>query len=113
MGYVHLIDRATGRDIDLLSQPTYTFTATGNDANRFMVKLTPDAAESAIGSFAYWNGNAWVVEGEGTLQLFDALGRRMMTKEVSSQITIPASQFPAAGVYILRLGEKSQKIVVK
>ena len=114
MGYIHLIDRATGRDIDLLSQPTYTFTATGNDANRFMVKLTPDAAESAIGSFAYWNGNAWVVEGEGTLQLFDALGRQVFNVELrNSNFEIQNSKFPAAGVYILRLGEKSQKIVVK
>ena len=113
LNYCHLIDRATGKDIDLLQTPEYTFSATGNDADRFMVKLTPDAVESAIGNFAYWNGNAWVVEGEGTLQVFDVVGRRIASHEVDSQLSILNSQFPSTGVYILRLGEKSQKIVVK
>ena len=112
VSYMHLIDRLTAKDIDLKSQ-SYTFNATGNDANRFMVKLSPSAVEDAIGNFIYWNGNAWTVEGTGTLQVFDVLGRQISSQEVDSQTTIRNSQFPSAGVYVLRLGEKSQKIVVK
>ena len=113
LGYCHLVDRTTGNDIDLLRQPKYTFNATGFDAARFMVKLSPSAVETAEGSFVYWNGSAWVVEGNGTLQVFDVLGRKVFSKEVNTEVTIPTSQFPGTGVYIIRLGEKSQKIVVK
>ncbi|MBP5677236.1 MAG: fibronectin type III domain-containing protein, partial [Bacteroidales bacterium] len=76
VSYMHLIDRLTAKDIDLMSQ-SYTFSATGSDANRFMVKLSPSAVEDAIGNFIYWNGNAWTVEGTGTLQVFDVLGRQI------------------------------------
>lgn len=113
LNYCHLVDRTTGADIDLLQTPSYTFSANGSDAGRFLVKLAPNAQETTTGNFAYTDGRNWTVEGDGMLQVFDVLGRRIMTKEVSSQLTIPTTQFPAAGVYILRLGEKSQKIVVK
>ena len=115
MGYLHLIDRATGSDIDLLSQPTYTFTNTRNQAStqRFTVKLSPNADEEDNGIFAYQNGDRIVVEGTGTLQVYDVLGRQLFTHEMSSQLSIPSSQFPGTGVYILRLGEKSQKLVIK
>lgn len=115
MGYLHLIDRATGSDIDLLSQPTYTFTNTRNQTStqRFTVKLSPNADEEGNGIFAYQNGDRIVVEGTGTLQVYDVLGRQLFTNEMSSQLSIPSSQFPGTGVYILRLGEKSQKLVIK
>ena len=113
--YCHLIDRATGKDIDLLANNTYTFTHTGNQAisDRFMVKLTPNVEENATGNFAYWNGNAWVVEGTGTLEVYDVLGRLVKRADVNSQLSIVNSQFPSTGVYVLRMGEKNQKIVVK
>ncbi|MBR2147739.1 MAG: T9SS type A sorting domain-containing protein, partial [Muribaculaceae bacterium] len=115
MGYLHLIDRATGSDIDLLSQPTYTFTNTRNQSStqRFTVKLSPNADEEGNGIFAYQNGDRIVVEGTGTLQVYDVLGRQLFTHEMSSQLSIPSSQFPSTGIYILRLGEKSQKLVIK
>lgn len=115
LGYLHLIDRATGRDIDLLSQPTYTFTNTRSQAStqRFTVKLSPNADEEDNGIFAYQNGDRIVVEGTGTLQVYDVLGRQLYTHEINSQLSISNSQFPGTGVYILRLGEKSQKLVIK
>lgn len=115
MGYLHLIDRATGSDIDLLSQPTYTFTNTRNQSStqRFTVKLSPNADEEGNGIFAYQNGDRIVVEGAGTLHVYDVLGRQLYTHEINSQLSIPNSQFPGTGVYILRLGEKSQKLVIK
>jgi hypothetical protein len=113
MSYVHLLDRATGRDIDLMSQ-TYTFSATGSDANRFMVKLSPYTNEPANGTFAVWNGNGWRIEGDGTLQVYDVMGRKLFARELSEfDGYLPVQIFPATGVYVIRLGEKSQKIVVK
>ena len=111
--YCHLIDRVAGKDIDMLRQ-NYTFSSNGFDADRFTVKLSPEAQENANGNFAYWNGNVWMVEGNGTLQVFDALGRQLLSQEISnSNFEIQNSLFPAAGVYVLRMGEKTQKIVVR
>ena len=113
--YCHLIDRATGKDIDLLSNNSYTFTHsnTSTISDRFQVKLTPNVDENTTGNFAYWNGNAWVVEGEGTLEVYDVVGRRVFTGNVNSQLSILNSQFPTTGVYVLRMGDNTQKIVVK
>jgi hypothetical protein len=113
LNYLHLIDRLTGRDIDMLQEKSYTFVATGNDADRFEVKLSPEAMESATGHFAYWNGKVWMVEGNGTLEAYDVTGRKLFSSEVNSQLSILNSQFPSTGVYVLRMGNKSQKIVIR
>ena len=115
MGYLHLIDRIMGKDINLLHQPAYSFTHSGNNAMgaRFLVKLSPNAED---GIFAYPNGNSIVVEGTGTLQVFDVMGRQLFTHEINSQSSILNSQFPTTGVYLFRLvgnDIKTQKIVIK
>ena len=51
--------------------------------------------------------------GSGTFQAYDALGRELFRHEVNSQFSILNSQFPQAGVYILKLNGQSQKIVIK
>ena len=75
--------------------------------------LSPEAIENASSSFVYWNGKEWMVEGDGILEAYDVMGRKLFSSEVNSQLSILNSQFPGTGVYVLRLGEKSQKIVVK
>ena len=81
---------------------------------RFLVKLSPTASiPHEEETFARWNGEAWVIDGDGTLQVYDVLGRCLFIKELSAFTSqLSPSTFPAAGVYVLRLGEKSQKIVV-
>ena len=111
--YLHLIDKVANRDIDLLRQPTYTFKHAGSQpSDRFTVKLSPEG-ESVGDIFAYQNGDRIVVEGTGTLQVYDVLGRHLLTHEINSQFSILNSQFPSTGVYILRLNGKAQKIVIK
>ena len=112
--YLHLIDRTTGRDIDLLRERAYTFSHSGATQGeaRFQVKLSPDA-DLADGTFAVWTGSEVVVSGEGLLQVFDAVGRQLFSQEVDAQTTLSKAQFPATGVYVLKLNEKAQKIVVK
>jgi len=109
LSYLHLIDRLAGRDIDLLRDSSYTFTVSAGSAggDRFLVKLSPDAQETHSPHFAHWDSDRLVVTGEGTLEAYDVMGRQLFTKEISPSI------FPAAGVYVLRLGGQSQKIVVK
>ena len=112
-GYLHLLDRLTGRDIDLLSTPSYSFTGSPV-SDRFTVKLTPDAEEGLSTSrFAIFDGNSLVINGEGTLEVYDVMGRRLMSAEVTgSEYRIPGSDLHT-GVYVLRMNGNSQKIVIK
>ena len=112
--YLHVIDRLTGEDLDMLLEDEYSFIGSKNDnANRFIVRL--EYSENPAGlenpSFAWQNGSDIIIEGEGELQIFDVMGRRVSTMRVSGETTITAPSMQ--GVYIFKLNEKSQKIVVK
>lgn len=111
--YLHVIDRLIGEDVDMLLEGEYSFIASPIDSeNRFIVRLEYSAgseiSESSI--FAYQSGNDIIVNGEGELQIFDMMGRRVLTQYVSGVETI---NLQLNGVYIFRLNEKTQKIVVK
>jgi len=114
--YLHVIDRLTGNDIDLLLDEEYTFIATPNDSeNRFIVKLEymPEYREGNGEIFAYQTGSELLVTGEGELQIFDVTGRMVLTKTINGAEGFSVS---AQGVYILRLvgtEVKTQKIVVR
>ncbi len=116
--YLHLIDLQTGNDIDLLSNPTYTFTQSGNNTSaqgdRFLVKFSNSQLPTSNSLFAYQIGDQTIITGTGTLQVFDVMGRQLLSTEVdSSPFSLHRSQFPAPGVYILRLDGKTQKIVIR
>lgn len=111
--YLHVIDRLTGEDVDMLLEGEYSFIASPSDAeNRFIVRLEYSAGSESQESsvFAYQSGNDIIVNGEGELQIFDMMGRRVLTQYVSGVETI---NLQLNGVYIFRLNEKTQKIVVK
>jgi endonuclease I len=116
-GYLHLIDNLTGEDVDLLMDDEYSFIASSKDKeNRFIVKFRRDDACIASNDeiFAYQNGNEIVVDGEGELQIFDIMGRLVVTRHVNGVETVEKPY--QSGVYILRLvGEETriQKIIVK
>ena len=112
MSYLHLIDRLTGADIDLLIEPSYSFIATKDDnQSRFILSFTADCFnEDEDEIFAYQNGNEIFVNGEGELQVFDVMGRMVATQRINGVETV---NIPTRGVYIMRLNEKTQKIVVR
>lgn len=110
--YIHLIDRLTGDDIDMLQEEEYTFIGSASDnADRFLVKLSPSTG-SGTGSeaFAWQNGNDIIVNGNGELLVFDVMGRMVATRHINSVQTINLTQ---TGVYIFRLEGKTQKIIVR
>lgn len=112
--YLHIIDRLTGEDVDMLLEDEYSFIGSKNDnENRFIVRLeyseNPAGFESS--TFAWQNGSDIIVTGEGELQVFDVMGRRVSTMRVSGETTITAPSMH--GVYIFKLNDKTQKIVVK
>lgn len=113
--YIHIIDKVAGEDIDLLNDGEYSFIGSPADmTDRFVVRLTylPDYSDEDNDSFAYQNGNEILVSGEGTLQVFDVMGRLVMQKHVNGVETVCTSSVPT-GVYILRLNENTQKIIIK
>lgn len=78
------------------------------------MKLTPDANEgNSTSRFAIFDGNSLIVNGEGTLEVYDVMGRRLMSAEVTgSEYRISGSDLHT-GVYVLRMNGNSQKIVIK
>ena len=109
--YLHLIDKVAEKDINLLEDNEYSFVGSPADkADRFIVRLElSENAENSV--FAYQSGNEIVVSGEGELQVFDVMGRLVMQKHVNGIGTWHAASVQN-GVYILRLKDKTQKIVI-
>lgn len=109
-GYLHLIDKLAGKDVDLLTEKEYSFIGSSADnADRFIVRLeNTDSSENS--TFAYQSGNEIVVSGEGELQVFDVMGRMVATRHINGVQTINLTQ---TGVYIFRLDGQTQKIVVR
>ena len=109
--YMHLIDRLTGEDVNILTTPEYSFVSSTMDAeNRFVVRFSETAANSV---FAYQSGNDIIVNGNGELQVFDIMGRMVMNTTVNGTTTV---NLPSNAVYIFRMvGEtvNTQKIVVR
>ena len=114
LGYLHLIDNFTGANIDLLQEPEYTFKASAMDKeNRF--RLVFDANSIDNDNFAYQLGDELIVNGNGMLQVYDVMGRFVMSKNVNGMERISTTAI-STGVYVLRIvGDemKTQKIVLK
>ena len=114
--YLHVIDRLTGKDTDMLLDGEYSFVgSTQDDEARFIVKLAykPNYGSSDETVFAYQSGSEILVSGEGELQIFDVTGRIVSTETING---VKAVSVPAQGVYVFRLvGEnvKTQKIVIR
>ncbi|MBR6878056.1 MAG: choice-of-anchor J domain-containing protein [Bacteroidales bacterium] len=115
--YLHLIDNLTGNDVDLLSNPSYSFEANTTDyASRFKIVF---ATGSSAGSdtFAFYSNGELVINNEGnaTLQVVDVMGRILKNESINGCANISVNAAP--DVYMIRLvngnNTKTQKIVVK
>ena len=116
--YVHLIDNLTGADVDLLQTPSYTFTAQKDDyASRFRLVFSANENANENEDFAFISNGEIIINGEGTLQIIDILGRELVHKNLSTLNSKLSTLNLTPGVYVLRLinGEnvKTQKIVIR
>ena len=114
--YLHLIDNKTGKDVDLLQTPSYSFEAKTTDyANRF--KLVFATGDNNNDNFAFYNNGSFVINNEGmaTVQVIDINGRILSSESINGCANVNVNA--AAGVYMVRLinGEnvKVQKVVVR
>ena len=116
--YLHLIDNATGIDIDLYQTPSYTFNSSDcNYATRFKIVFSEEATNDIAESFAYISNGNLVINNSGnaTLQVMDITGRILSTESIhgchSKSLNL------STGLYIVRLSNgndmKTQKIVVR
>ena len=117
VNYLHLIDNLTGNDVDLLASGSYEFEAKTTDyASRF--KLMFNVNEDNLNNqdnFAFYHNGEIIINGQGALRVFDALGRQLFTKDLSP-LTSHLLPFTYPGVYVIQLIQnneiKTQKIVI-
>ena len=119
MNYLHLMDHLTGADVDLLAAKgaEYTFTAQTTDyASRFRLVFISGDAEGESETFAFINKDEIIVNGRGTLQMIDVMGRQFISRQANADLRMPIATF-TPGVYVLRLingkDVKVQKIVIQ
>ena len=122
VAYMHLIDNITGQNVDLLTHPDYTFTASTNDyASRFKLVFKPGYGleEFENQNFAYYSdGMIYINDVEtchgASLQMVDLTGRVILC---SDDVHTVSTQGMAPGIYLLRLktqnGMLTQKIVIQ
>lgn len=116
-----LVDNLTGVRVDMLRNDHYTFEGSVDDyAARFYITFNVTDVEELNGDgeqFAWFDGNDWIINGKGQLQVIDVTGRVLQTAFVSGEQTRLHLDGVAAGVYVMRLTNGtqsvSQKIVVK
>ena len=114
-----LFDNFKNETIDLLETPTYSFKSSADDEdNRFKLIFdfnnnnyngVEDNFTSEI--FVYQSGDELIVNGEGELQIFDVLGRLVTSKNISGVERVGKPE--QTGVYIFRLNEHTQKLIIK
>ena len=115
MNYLRLIDNISGADIDLLATPSYTFSARNDDyASRFKLVFSANENGNQNEDFAFISNGEIIINGEGTVQMIDMLGRTIVTRRDGSTVSTEAM---VPGVYVLRLingqNAKTQKIVIR
>ena len=119
--YLHLIDNLTGMDVNMLTSEGYTFYGSADDyKSRFKMVFAYTGIEENDGTdteagetFAFLSNGELIVNGQGSMQLMDVNGQVVFSTRLTdsqSRVSIPDV---AAGIYIVRLGEKVQKIVIR
>ena len=118
--YLHLIDNLTGTDVDCLTADKYVFEGKTTDyASRFRLvfEFNEEEEMNESDTFAFMMGDELIVNGEGTLQMFDVNGRLLMEKTLYGAQNSTALPRLAPSVYVLRLTgnnqTKIQKLIIR
>lgn len=119
--YLHLIDNITGIDLDCLQTGEYKFTANKTDyPSRFRLDFQYTGMEEhdvEIETFAFQFGDEIIINGEGSVELFDLNGRLIKAEKVSGPQSSIGKPNAASGMYLLRLTSdkktRVQKITIR
>ena len=111
-----LTDKFSGNETNLLLED-YHFTATsGDNVNRFIVKVVNGQQSTDNSHFVFQSGEELIVEAEGTVQIIDVMGRVVYSNDVTSDNNrIDVSDY-SNGAYVVRVinekGIKVEKVVI-
>ena len=116
-----LVDNMTGTVTDMLRADRYTFDAGADDyASRFYITYRVTDVEEhgeGDGTFAWFDGSEWIVEGQGVLDVVDVMGRTVYSERLVNERNRVGLNGVAKGVYLLRVSDGTntmvQKIVVR
>lgn len=111
--FVELEDSFTGQKVNLMVED-YTFYSSKDDnENRFKLNLRIDQNQDQNQEFAYQNGDMLIIKGKGDLQIIDVLGRTIIEKQLTGDETFIGIDNINKGMNIIRLGDKTQKMVIR
>lgn len=114
---LYLIDKMTGKRVNLLLENEYSFTAMSNDnPERFIINMDNSQPSTDNSHFAYISGEELIIETEGTIQIIDMMGRVVYSDAVSDvNSRIDVSSLNKA-TYLIRVinenGVKVQKVIL-
>ena len=110
---VTLIDKFTGIETNMLVED-YNFTATsGDNVNRFIVKLVNGQQTTDNIHFVYQSGEDLIIDAEGVVQIIDVMGRVVYSDDVeSTNNRINVSDF-GDGTYVVRVINETEVKVEK
>ena len=120
-----LVDNLTGVRYDMLANDSYTFQGNASDyRSRFKVVIgrftgidEEDGPSTGSGTFAFYDGSDWVVNGQGQLTVTDMTGRTVYTSNLTNDQSRVSLNGVANGIYLMRVANGQnvnvQKIVVR
>ncbi len=121
-----LVDNITGVTVDMLTHDSYRFEGLVDQyRSRFKVvigKFTgieeqEDGASTGSATFAFFDGSEWVVNGQGSLDVVDVMGRTVYSSQLTDSQSRVNLNSLAQGVYVLRMASgnelKTQKIIIQ
>ena len=113
--YITLVDNITGVETDMLKDE-YAFTvfSTNERRDRFTVKFCKKA-EMTNDNFVYQSGDELIIEGNGSVQIIDVMGRVVYSDKLNETTRVNVSHLNKAAYIVRRIdgnNVNSQKIVV-
>ena len=113
-----LVDRFTGAETNLLIED-YSFMArTDDNPDRFFIRINSMNNGDNDSNFVYINNDNIIInniEGQGTLRIYDVMGRNIAEYNVYENANI-SSEYMESGMYIIQMtdnsGVKVQKIII-
>ena len=113
--YITLVDNITGVETDMLKDE-YAFTvfSTNERRDRFTVKFCKKA-EITNDNFVYQSGDELIIEGNGSVQIIDVMGRVVYSDKLNETTRVNVSHLNKAAYIVRRIdgnNVNSQKIIV-
>ena len=120
-----LVDNLTGVKYDMLANDHYTFQGNASDyRSRFKVVIgrftgidEEDGPSTGSGTFAFYDGSDWVVNGQGQLTVTDMTGRTVYSSNLTNDQNRVSLNGVANGIYLMRVANGQnvnvQKIIIK